>query len=197
MKHKTLLVILVLSALLLSCSQEQTSYKYQHKADIITCTNVNSALLKEAFYAFENDLFQHTKDTLQVDIEAAYNRWIYPSHNNNFNIKTLVSPYTVSLFNKLKIEEPQLFDITNKDSNLNYNSTLITCIADNVRDQDLKTTFNALLDSKSMSPKLFGDRLTFNLLKVTRDPYMRYYVIFEYGYGKMFFNDFSEIQTNE
>lgn len=192
-----LIVVLFLSTLWYSCKTERTELKYQDKPDIIACENMNYALLKEAFYSFENDLYAYAKDSLQVDLESAYTRWLYPSQDNTFNIKTLVSPYTVEIFERLKIEEPQLFNLKDPNSNLNYQSTFISCIAQNMNDPDLKTTFNALLNTKSMSPKLFGDALTFNLLKVTRDPYMRYYVVFEYGYGRMFFTDFSEIKNTK
>ena len=193
MKH--ILSLFVGLFLLIGC-QEKPSFKYQDQPDIIDCSDINYPLIKEAFYAFEEDLFRYSGDTSKSDLESAYNRWIYPSQDNEFDIKTLVSPYTVELFQRLQDEEPQLFNLKSVDSNLNYDNAFIKCIVDNVRDEELRVTFKALVDTGTMSPKLFGDRLIFNLLKVTRDPYMRYYVIMEYGYGRMFFNDFSEIKTN-
>ena len=196
MKTKISLLLLI-AALCVACQKNTDTYKYQDKPDIITCSAINYPLIKEAFYSFENDLYTNSNDSLQANIEPAYSKWLYPSHNNTFDIKTLVSPYTVQLFERLKKEEPQLFNLKNPESNLNYESDLISCIVQNMRDEDLKTTFKALLETNTMSPKLIGERLTTNLLKVTRDPYMRYYTVFEYGYGRMFFNDFSEILDNE
>lgn len=189
-------IAILIGLVLCSSCKEDTGYRYQDKPDIISCDDINYPLIKEAFYSFENDLYTHSLDSLQVDLEASYNRWIYPSQDNEFDIKTLVSPYTVKMFKRLQNESPDLFELTNPDSNLNYDSALMQCIVENVRDEELKVTFKALIDTGTMSPKLFGDRLIFNLLKVTRDPYMRYYVIMEYGYGRMFFNDFSEIESN-
>ena len=191
------LILLLLITILSSCKTKSKNFRYADKPDIIECNVRNYPLLKEAFYSFENDLFTYTRDSLNADRASAYNRWVYPSHANTYQIKTLVSPYTIEIFERLKSEEPQLFDVNNKESNLNYNSELITCIAANMTSGDLKTTFNALISTNTMSPKLFGDALIFNLLRVTNDPYMRFYVVFEYGYGHMFFTDFSDITNAE
>ena len=176
--------------------QKKFEYKFQDNPNFTVCANETEPLLKEAFYSFEHDIKVHIGN-LNAQSEQVYGQWLYPTLKNKLEVKEIVSPHTVRVFEMLKEAQPDLWDIYNEDSNLNYKSDFIKCIAANMIDKDLKTTFKALLTTNSMKPELFADAIGRNSLKIARDPYLKLYVVFEYGYGRMFFNDFTEIEDHE
>lgn len=178
-----------------SC-QEKFEYKFQDMPNFTVCANETEPLLKEAFYSFEHDIKVHIGN-LNAQSEQIYGQWFYPTLKNKLDVKEFVSPHTVKVFEMLKESKPEIWDVYNEDSNLNYKSDFIKCIATNMIDKDLKTTFKALLTTNSMKPDLFSDAIGRNSLKIARDPYLKLYVVFEYGYGHMFFNDFTETKDHE
>ena len=66
------------------------------------------------------------------------------------------------------------------------------CISQNIANPDLKTTFNALLSTNSMSPRLFGAPLVSSYSLALNDKYLAAYVAFDLFYAKLFDVDFTQ-----
>ena len=101
------------------------------------CANETEPLLKEAFYSFEHDIKVHIGN-LNAQSEQIYGQWFYPTLKNKLDVKEFVSPHTVKVFEMLKESKPEIWDVYNEDSNLNYKSDFIKCIAANMIDKARK-----------------------------------------------------------
>jgi len=92
---KLLLITMTIS--LASCKKENkvvfTDFKYADKPDAMTCGDMDTKLLKEALYSFEDDIVNHY-DSQNKNTSRAYTRLI-----------------TESTINRLKIEEYEFWSL--------------------------------------------------------------------------------------
>lgn len=148
-------------------------------------------MLKEAFYSFENDIIKAYDKTGKNKLKA-YRTFINFSIGNRVQFDKIVSKHTKEVFDALKTY-PNLW----VDNHLNYNSKLVSCLANNIADNNLKTTFNALVSTNSMSIDVFTPALRSNS-RYSNDPYLQTYIALDYFYAKMFELDFTKInfETN-
>lgn len=187
----TFLSIITLS----SCKKDLsfTDYKYADKPALITCEGVNSKLLNEAVYAFENDILNHQKQSNpNASLVRAYSQTIRTSVYSQLKFEDIVSKHTYKVFQALK-NENDLWDANNTKSHFNYNSKTMGCIASNLKNQALKTTLDALLSTNTMAPKLFGVPLTTKYSSAMNDKYLALYIALDLFYAKMFDVDFSKV----
>lgn len=177
-----------------SCKQNTTfsDYQYADKPQVIKCSNdVDSKLLNEALYAFENDIANHF-DKNRQNVNSAYPPYIRQvASNRAIPYTTFVSEHTVAVANALK--GTSLY----KNGKLNYQSKTITCLAENMQEGGLKTTFNALLATNSMSKQLYGPALQTEAIKVSKDKNLAMYVALEYFYAQLNNIDFTNVDFNK
>lgn len=191
------LFLIVLAISLNSCKHENTfsEYKYASKGLVLSCENVNSKLYSEALFAFENDILTYYgRNNPNASLIQAYNQFIRNAVYGRVKYTDVVSTHTVKVFEALK-NENDLWDANNSKSYLNYNSPLVKCIAINMQNADLKTTFNALIDTNTMSPKPFGAPLMSNYRFALQDKYLAAYIAFDLFYAKLFGVDLSQVST--
>ncbi|MFI1745601.1 hypothetical protein [Thalassobellus sediminis] len=189
------LIALFLGMTLLSCKNENTlpEFKYSDKSIALTCTDVNSKLYNEALYSFENDiLIFYSKNKPNPSLIQAYSQFIRNARYGRAKYEEIISEHTSNIFKTLK-QDNDLWDANNTKSHLNYNSKLIKCIAENLKDENLKTTFNALLSTNSMSPKLFASPLATKYRNVISDKHLASYVAFDLFYANLFNLDLSKL----
>ncbi len=193
------LIAFLLVVTFLSCKNENTltEFKFSDKPVVLNCDNLNSKLYHEAMYAFEDDIFKfYGKNNPNTSLVQAYSQYIRNSIYGRTTYEDIVSPHTLKVFQALK-NESNLWDTNNTKSHLNYNGTLINCIAKNIENKDLKTTFNALVSTNSMSPKLFGSPLLSNYRFAMKDKYLAAYIAFDLFYAKLFDADLSKVNLEK
>ncbi|GAA3615619.1 hypothetical protein Q4Q39_01810 [Flavivirga amylovorans] len=192
-------IALLLVITLSSCKNENTLSEYKH-ADlpvVLTCGDFNSKLYHEALYAFESDILHHYSNAKKTASQTqSYNLFVRDATYGRAKYEDIVSEHTYKVFQALK-NENTLWDANNTKSHLNYNSTIINCIAENIQDTALKTTFNSLITTNSMSPKLFGAPLMSKYRTALKDKYLATYIALDLFYSKLFDVDFSKINFNK
>ncbi|MDU8886541.1 hypothetical protein RXV94_10255 [Yeosuana sp. MJ-SS3] len=194
---KLLLITMAMS--LASCKTENkvefTDFKYADKPDAMTCGDMDTKLLREALYSFEDDIVNHY-DAQNRNTSRAYTRLITESIINRLRIEDVISEHTVKVFEVLK-QDKDLWSLNNGKSNLNYNSQLVNCIADNIRNERLKSTFNALQQTNSLTPKLIGEPIKSSSVQLINDKYLATFVALQYYYSKLFDVDLSTIHFDK
>jgi len=193
------LFIITLAISLVSCKKENnlSEYKFTDKGLVLSCENVNSKLYSEALFSFENDILNfYGKNKPNASLIQAYSQFIRNAVYDRLKFEDIVSPHTVKVFETLK-NENNLWDANNSKSHLNYNGALINCISINMQNTDLKTTFNSLIKTNSMSPKLFGTPLMANYRDAIKDKYLATYIAFDLFYAKLFNKDLSKVNTKK
>ena len=186
---------------MVSCKKENTlsesDYKFADKGIVLTCENVNSKLYSEALFSFENDILNYyKKSNPNSSLLQAYSQFLRNAVYGRLKYEDIVSTHTVKVFEALK-KENELWIANSKNSNLNYNSSLIKCVGINMQNAELKTTFNALNGINSMSPKLFGAPLMSNYRDILKDKYLAAYVAFDLYYSRLFKLDLSNVSDKK
>jgi len=193
------LLVIILAVSLASCNKEKeavfSDYKYADKPETITCGDLDTKLLKEALYSLESDIVKHYK-TQNSNISRAYSRLITESIVGRLKFENVISEHTLNVFEALK-KDKKLWNQGNVKSNLNYNSDIVNCIAENIKDERLKSIFNALKSTNSLSPKLFGEPLKNSAVMLLSDKYLATYVALEFYYAKLFDVDLSYVNFEE
>lgn len=189
MKTKFKLIVFIILSSFWNCKKEVTlsEYKFADKEMVINCQGEDLKLLNEAIYSFEADMKTYFQSTYNPNgnLDLLYSTLLGRSMKDMVIYEELITPHTLEVFHVLKTKS-ELWDLNSKISKLNYNSPLVKCIAANIQDKDLKTTFNALLDTHSMKPKIFTEPLLTKFRTVASDNYLRAYVTFDLFYAKLF-----------
>ena len=191
-------LIIVLTVFILTGCKQKTSfndYLYAEKGMVLNCENLDTKLYNEALFSFENDIqnFYNKNNPNQNPLQA-YAKFIRGAFSNRVQFNEIVSPHTVKVFEALK-HDSNLWNTNNPRSRLNYNSLFFSCIANNIQNNNLKTTLNALVSTNSMSPKLFGAPLTSNYSSAIKDKYLVAYIAFDLFYAKLFNVDLSQVNN--
>ena len=180
------IVFLILTAILItSCRQEaKFDFKFSNKEQVISCSGNNNALLNEALYSFENNLY--TKyDSINNSNVKAYGAFIYRGMDGSAKYESIMTANTYPIV-KMLIEE----NILIKDkapSHLNYDHPAVQCIVDNINDEELRIAIKALVDSKTMNPKLFTSRFRNFGRNADRDRHLALFIGLE-GYYQQIVN---------
>jgi len=176
-----------------SCKKETqfTDFKYADKPETIACGDMDAKLLKEALYSFEDDIVNHY-DSINKNLSRSYSRLINDASSRRLKFQDVVSSHSLKVFEALKNNQ-DLWNQGNATSNLNYNSKVIKCIANNISDQRLKSIFNSLLSTNSLTPFLFGEPIKSNSGQLLRDKYLATYVALEFYYAKLFDVDLTNV----
>lgn len=186
--------IITIALLTFSCNKDTFDYKYSNEPDFLNCNHPHKDLLKEAFYTFENDIASYYgKYDLNPNPISNYSKFIIKGVNGSARYFRLVTPHTKKVFEALK-EIDGLWDENNQQSKLNYNSEIISCIGNNINDEDLKATFKSLISVNSMSPKLFGSPLIPKYQQLITDKHLALYVALDLYYERLFDADLSADQ---
>jgi hypothetical protein len=192
----TISIILILIALTAtSCKEENTfkDYKFAEKGNVVTCEIQDISLINEALFSFENDIELFYARNGQKSMTTSYSQFLRNAIVNRVKFTDIISPHTVQVFQALKNVDG-LWDANNPDSHLNYNGPLLQCIASNIKDQKLKTTFNALVATNSMKPELFASPIVRNYRAPISDKYLATYVALDLFYAKLFDVDLSNVK---
>ncbi|WP_299555164.1 hypothetical protein [Seonamhaeicola sp.] len=198
MKFIVKTIAFTLTLILFNCKSETSNlaYKFSNMPETIACGGSNTKLYQEALYAFEKDILDfYGKNNRNANalpnLTFAYNQFIRNAVYGRVPYESVVSEHTIEVFKALK-NDNTLWDPSNTKSHLSYDSPLIKCISENIKDQNLKTTFNSLLTINDLSPKLFGAPLTSKYGNALNDKYLASYIAFDLYYSRLFDMDFSK-----
>lgn len=192
MKTKKIhLLVCTLFLSLFNCKNNQTSFtdfQYADKPQKITCNDVDTKLLNEALYTFEKDIIDQFSGK-QPNLIRAYNTYMK-------RVTRSTKPVDYTKFaSKHAVDVAKALQQTNLYNNgtFNYNAPTISCLASNMKKADIATTFNALLNTNSLSKKLFGPALAENSSKVAQDVNLALFVALDYFYNDIMKQDFSKV----
>lgn len=199
MKSKINLIAFLLVVTFYGCKKENTltDFKYTDKPDVLVCDGINNKLYKEALYSFEDDILKfYGKGNPNASLTQVYSQFIRNTIYSRLKYEDIISEHTLKIFEALK-NESNLWDANSTKSYLNYNSSIIKCISSNIIDKNLKTTFNALISTNSMTPKLFGTPLMTQYRNLINDKYLATYVALDLYYAKLFDVNLADINFNK
>lgn len=179
-----------------NCNEKTLSeYKFSDKEPVLSCDALDSKLLNEALYAFEDDIktFYRNKYNPEGKLDLVYSEFLSRSIRGIVPFEELVTPHTLEIFKVLKTKK-ELWNPKDGNSKLNYYNDFFNCIASNVEDENLKTTLNALVSTQSMNPRLFTEPLIPKYRILEFDKYLSAYVAFDLFYAKLFDIDESKVK---
>ena len=191
---KLKLLILVTCLCLFTCKEETPAvtvdYKYQSSKDILNCEGLDTALIQEAFYSFENDLTNFYTPEKPI-YSRAYSLFVSQAVANKVDYSKMVSEHSKNLLEALK-QNTELWTTNPDGSKVNFSHPVFKCIGANIQDKPLKDTFNALVQTNSMSLRMFGDELKRKTFGMKDDKHLATYVALELFYGKIYDADLSQ-----
>lgn len=182
---KTRFIYFVICLILANCqeTQPELEYKYSDKPIVIDCNINHSKLFNEAIYNFETNLTDFYANE-NINLIKAYSLFLNQSSRNVINYNNISDQHALDIFEALKNVEG-LWVTNNNELSFNYNHDIFRCIADNIQDKDLKTTFNALLSTNSMSMRMLKDALITKVSRLSNDKYLATYIALELYYAKL------------
>lgn len=185
MKTKTfkLLALLILVTLYNCNNAASIDYKFSENAKALACEFPNSALLEEAIHSFENDILNHY-DAKNKKASKAYASFINFNNRSNFNVKEVASAHSLKIAHAIK-GEINLWANTNGTITLDRSGSMVNCISKNIKDPAIKTTFNALLATNSLRPKVILPPLASVARKMEQDGSLKAFLAFEFFYSKL------------
>ncbi|MCD2258763.1 hypothetical protein [Psychroserpens luteolus] len=194
---KLRLTLLAICFCLFNCKEETSKkvdfeYKYPSVENIIDCDNVDTDLLREAFYSFENDLVNFYTPGSPV-YSRAYSMFVSQASNNKVDYHKMTSEHSKKVLEALKQQESLWRPAVDAfGSRVNYDHPFIACVGDNIKDEPLQKTFSALLQTNSMSLRMVGEELKRKTFGMKDDKYLATYIALEFFYGKIYDIDFSK-----
>jgi hypothetical protein len=196
---KLKLTVLALCLCLFNCKEDQKAqsvefnYKYSQE-QVLNCDGIDTALLQEALLSFEEDLVNfYTPD--KPIYSRAYSLFVNQAISNRVDYSKLVSEHSKTVLEALK-QEKNLWTTNLNGSKVNFSHPIFKCIGANIQDEPLKKTFNALVQTNSMSLRMFGDELKRKTFGMKDDEYLATYVALELFYGKFYDTDLSAPTIN-
>jgi len=182
---KTQFIYFVICLTLVSCKdvQPELTLKYSNKPTVINCNLNHSELFNEAIHTFEAILTEHYVNT-NSNLSNAYRLFLRESTNKTTDYNKISNEHSLAVFEALKNIEG-LWIKKNNEISPNYNHQLYSCIGNNIQDKDLKTTYNALLTTNSMSMRMLKDVLITKSSRLNTDKYLATFVALELYYSKL------------
>ncbi|MFT5847500.1 MAG: hypothetical protein ACJARX_000089 [Psychroserpens sp.] len=199
---KLKLTIVALCLCVFNCKQDSNTkthvaafdYKYPNVEKLVDCRGIDTRLLQEAMQSFETDIANFYTPEKPV-LFRAYREFINNTISNTVDYSALVSHHSKKVLEALKQDEALW--VTNPDgSNINYSHPLFKCIGKNIKDESLQTTFNALIDTNSMSLRIFSAPLRNKSFGMKDDKYLATYVALALFYGKIYDKDLNANALN-
>lgn len=169
-----------------SCKQKALNYQYSDNEDLVNCSHEHADLIKEAVYTFEDYITKHYTFLGSTTAEG-YNNYLELLFDNRAPAKEYFTEHLMEVVQTLKAEE-SLWTSSGSKIRLNYDNKLVSCIIENIKDINTKTTLDALISSKTLSvnvlaPFLYDKRL----LMAKEDRALATYVALDMFYTKLIY----------
>ena len=195
---KSKIFLFLITIILFNCNTEkkpQLTYKYTTDAPILECEGMDTKLFEEALLSFEADLINtYTPD--QATPARAYSQFIRAAVSNRVKYNEMVSQHSQEVYEALKADE-NLWKTTQDNEELNFNHPIFECIGKAIKNDNFKTTYNALVSTNSMSMRMIGNELQRNTYTFKDDKYAATFAALITYYGNFHKIDFSQPKTEK
>ncbi|MEP0265741.1 hypothetical protein [Dokdonia sp.] len=182
---KKIAFLILAATSIMSCNQKaKFDFKFADQEQVISCSEKDNALLNEVLYSFENDLLTKYDSVNRSKIKA-YGNFIYRGMDGSAKYAEMTTPNTQPIIDALIAENILIID--KSPSHLNYEHPAVQCIVNNIKDENLRTTLNGLINTKTMNPKLFNSRLRNFGRNADKDRYQALYIALD-GYYQQILN---------
>ncbi|WP_040279086.1 hypothetical protein [Psychroserpens damuponensis] len=200
MKYK--LILLAISLCLFNCKDETKTkeqspnqivdfdYKFPSVQKLIDCEGVDNGIYQEAIQSFEEDLANFYTPGTPV-LSRAYSLFVSQAISNKVDYSKMVSDHTKKVLEALK-QDKTLWTTNPDGSKVDFSHPIFKCIGENIKDEQLQQTFSALIETNSMSIRMFEGQLKRNTFGMKDDKYLAAYVALELYYGKIYDRDLSK-----
>ncbi|MFT7050306.1 MAG: hypothetical protein ACJAZK_000899 [Psychroserpens sp.] len=191
------LVLLALSLCLFNCKEEAKTetkvvdfdYKFPSVQKLVDCEGVDHALFQEAMQSFEEDIANFYTPEQPV-MSRAYSLFVSQAISNKVDYSAMVSDHSKTVLEALK-QDKMLWKTNPDGSKVNFNHPIFDCIGNQIKDEPLRKTFKALIDTNSMSLRMFSGQLRRQTFGMKDDKYLATFVALELFYGKFYDTDLS------
>ena len=191
---KLKLTLFFFTLLLFNCNTEskpQLNYKYvTGETSSLTCKGIDMKLFEEALLSFEDDIINHYTPG-QDSPSRAYSQFMRGALRNNVKYSEVASEHSLNIYKALEAEK-NLWKVSETKTELNYNHPIFDCIGKNIKNNDTRRTYNALITTNSMSMRMIGNELQRKAYNLKDDKYAAVFAVL-ITYYKNFHNvDFSK-----
>jgi len=156
--HKKIIYLISISVLLgLTSCGESIAYKYTNRNPVVVCEGMDQDLMNEALYSFEDNIAKsiannHFGVGSPLYYNFGYASYIYRGVMGESNYQKIASQHT-QILAKALAKEP-IWTGTKPNVKLDYNSTFVSCLVENVELEEIRRTFDNLKSANSMDIKL-------------------------------------------
>lgn len=197
MKKLSILIILLSMVLIPGGCKKEFAYKYQDKPKVIECPGVDSDLIHEALYSFQEDIANYY---YEVDTQKGSNRYyinglaqfVYVGFMGEADYVNIASEHSLEILERLK-QQSGLFDRAGKYSNLNHQGEFVSCLFDQFYDEELRKQFLAFNKANYVNPKQLASPLRSKIHKAFTDANLATYIALEGYYQRMLDVDLSDV----
>lgn len=179
MKHK--IIYLLIIALSLAGCEEAIEYKYLDKPQSVNCPGIDSQLMHEALYSFQEDIAvfynentDYRQGTKSYYMEA-YMQYVFFGFSGGARFQEIVSDHSIKILEELRAV-PGLFIQKEGHWELNYEHEYVQCLFTSIQDEDLRTQFDSMLKVNYLNPQIIADLMRVNVQKIIQDPYLAMYM---------------------
>ncbi len=196
---KKYLILILIITLMNSC-KEPIQYKYQDDVRVVQCEGADNDLMHEAYYSFLYDIYEYyKKNEVKPEFVNTYYslaQYIYRGAMGEVDYLVFASPHTLDLLEELKKDE-DLWNLDSKKSNLNYNNEFVNCLIENIKNEEIKVTINALRESNALSPMILAETYRINIKDTQTDKYFEMFLAFDTYYQYLMEVDMSNLSYYE
>ncbi|MEJ6792700.1 MAG: hypothetical protein QNK89_08255 [Lacinutrix sp.] len=179
-KLLALLILVIFS----NCDNSKTiDYKYIENPNPLACDYECGDLYKEAVFSFENDII-NTYDPKFKNPAKSYSSFINYRLRGTMKVKDVASEHSLKIAKALK-KDNSIWTTSNGLTVINKSHPLVDCIANNIKDKDIKATFNSLLATNSLKPSLILPLLSNSSRYIQADGSLKSYVALELFYSQL------------
>ena len=186
MKKYSLLIIFIL--IVTSC-KEPIEYQFINSPKTVDCKGLDYDLAHDAYYSFRQDLAIYVKNLRigynYLNYQESLGYYVYRGALGNFDFNEIVTPHTKKLLVLLKKNE-ELWDITSEKSSLNYKSEFVTCLVENIKNEEVKTTLKALIETNTMNSSIFAENYRANVFDCNTDNHFGMLLAFDTYYQHLY-----------
>ena len=172
--------------LIFGCKNEsKIEYKYTDEEDLFICASADMELIKEALYVFE-DYISMNYAFLSKQTPEGYHNFIKLLYDDRSPAKEFFSPYLIEFTEHIKNQNDLWIEIDGQ-LKLNYDHEVVTCIVNNIKDEQLRNTIDVLITSKTVKPQVLGPIMMRYKQMMQEDRALASYLALETFYPKLFY----------
>ena len=179
-KYSLLLLTILLT---ISCSKP-LDYKYQGKNLTINCNGIDIDLAKEAYFSFREDLANYPKNkdpnTGRKNYQYSLAAFVYSGASGDADYYAIASPHTLAILEKLRQDKNIWININTGE--LNYNSEFLSCLINNIDNEDIKVSLNSLKEVNGIHTYSLAEKYRKNISDAETDNYLAMFLTFETYY---------------